>query len=306
MSKKITEKEFVKRFLRFHPTAKIKLLNYTAISNSLSIQCKRCGKISTKPRARDFLSSFPCCEDEKKSRIEMIKEVYADNNDFEFVKQLDRNYYLVYHRKCNQYLKRTGSGILDNPYSCSHCKTIKTSNMLSIEEVQNKIDERFYGAIQILDYNGQLEKNHYRCLKCGLIFVQKQICLMQSRGCPKCDRYTSKGEKEMEQILEKNKIIFKKQVPVPELPLQRFDFAVYNNKEEISYFIEIQGEQHYKDIPVFRDSLEKIKIRDKKKREYCKEREIPLYEIINKKGKLQNLDILPFGSTTISVKESTS
>ena len=48
---------------------------------------------------------------------------------------------------------------------------------------------------------------------------------------------------------------------------------------------------------------------DEQKREFCKEHNIPLFEIINNSGKLTNLDILDkflSNSTTISAKESTS
>lgn len=305
MSKKIIEEEFLERFSRNHPSAEIELLNYTAISKPLTIRCKRCGKTLSKPRARDFIKIFTCCEPERVSAVERLEEFYSKSDEFDFVKHLDRNYCIIYHKKCGQNSKRAISALLDNPYSCPHCNTIKTSNMLSVEEVQDRIDEAFgEGNIKILDYNGQLEKNHYRCQKCGLIFLQKQTCLMQSRGCPRCDRYISKGESTMKKILEQSGLAFQAQVAVPDLPLQHFDFAVYNGNGEISYFIEIQGEGHYKEISVFRDSLEKIQERDERKRKYCKEKNIPLYEIICQKGGLKNLDILPFGSTTISAKES--
>ena len=116
---------------------------------------------------------------------------------------------------------------------------------------------------------------------------------MQSRGCPKCDRNQSMGEKKIRKILEEHQICFKEQVNVPELPLQKFDFGVYEN-DEIQYFIEVQGEQHREERVIFKDGLEKIQERDKRKRDYCSNHNIPLYEIIYQKGKLLNLDILPF------------
>lgn len=305
MSKKITQDEFLARFYRNYPNAEIRLINYTAISNSLEIECKKCGKHYIKPRARDFLNSYSCCgNDANITKLDKLKHFYATSEDFDFIKQADKDHFIVYHKKCGQEIKRCIGSALDNPFSCKYCETNKYSQMLSISEVQTVINSRFDGEIKILEYNGQLEKNHYKCLKCGLIFVQQQTCLMQSRGCPKCDRYQSMGERTIRQLLLQNNIEFEEQINVPELPLQKFDFGVYKDGQ-LQYFIEVQGEQHREKREIFRDSLEKIQERDKRKREYCLSNNIPLYEIIYQKGKLLNLDILPFSSTTISVKGST-
>lgn len=294
MSKKITKEEFLSRFYRNYPNAEIRLVNYTAISNPLEIECAKCGRHFIKTRAREFLSIFTCCgNDTNITKIEKLKKIYEESTDFDFVKQVDKDHYIVRHRVCRQESKRVISNALDNPFACCHCKTSETSQKLSIREVQENIDSRFFGEIQILDYNGQLKKNHYKCLKCGLIFTQQQTCLMQSRGCPKCDRYQSMGEKQMARILQEQGIDYEEQVSVAELPLQKFDFCVYENGK-VKYYIEVQGEQHREEREIFRDGLEKIQQRDKKKRDYCLSNNIPLYEIVYQKGKLLNLDILPF------------
>lgn len=293
MSKKITQEEFLSRFYRSYPESKIKLLNYTAISNPLTISCAKCGKEFSKLRARSFLTTFNCCGAHNEIKIEKLKKIYQNSTNFNFIKKINKDYFIVHCNKCGIDLKRNISSALDNPFACTYCNTIKIGNLLSIEEVQKQIDKRFYGTIQILDYNGQLQKNHYKCLKCGLIFTQQQTCLMQSRGCPKCDRFKSRGEIQTKQFLKSKSIAFKEQVKVKELPLQTFDFAIYDNDKLLGY-IEVQGEQHFEKREIFRDSLEKIQERDNKKREYCKKNNIPLYELIYKKGIIANLDILPF------------
>lgn len=306
MSKKITQEEFLTRFYRNYPDSRIEILEYTAISNTAKIKCQ-CGKIFFQARARDFLNSFSCCGSEPNlTKIEKLKRFYEDSDEFDFVKQIDKDHYIVHHKKCHQDLTRVIASSLDNPFACRICGTHRDSQRLDISSVQKEIDKRFNGEIQILDYAGQLKKNHYKCLKCGLIFIQQQTCLMNSRGCPKCDRYQSNGEKQVRAFLKANGINFKEQVGVEQLPLQHFDFAVYNNKNELLYYIEVQGEQHREPREIFRDGLQKIQERDVRKRKYCLDNNIPLYEIIYQKGKLLNLDIIPIGSTTISAKESTS
>lgn len=303
MSKKVLQEEFLRRYYRNIPEADISLIDYTAISKPLHIKCNKCGQIYYQNRARDFLNGSGCCVP-KTTRLEKLKKIYEASSEFDFVKQIDKDFYIVHHNVCGNDIKRFIQTSLDNPFACKYCNTAKSNNMLSIKEVQERLDNKFFGTIQILDYNGQLEKNHYKCLKCGLIFVQEHICLMQSRGCPKCDKWKSKGESTLVKLLENQNIQFKEQVQVDELPLQKFDFGIYENNK-LQYFIEVQGEQHREYREIFKDSLEKIQERDERKRSYCKKHNIPLYEIIYQKGVLKNLDILPFYSTTISAKEST-
>lgn len=293
MSKKITQREFLERFRRNYPDSSITPINYTAISNPLTIKCNMCGKEWKKNRAREFLKHYQCCGAYNEKQADKLQKIYGKNQEFDWIKQIDKDHYIVRHNKCRQEFKRTIQSGMDNPFSCKYCQTHKFDNMLSIQEVQNKLDDIFDGTIKILDYNGQLEKNHYKCLKCGLIFVQQHTCLLQSRGCPKCDKYKSQGEKKMVSLLEKNHLIFEEQVSVPDLPLQHFDFCIYNKDKKLQYYIEVMGEQHFQKVSIFRDSLEKIQERDERKREYCRKNNIPLYEIIYKKGKFLNLDILP-------------
>lgn len=187
MSKKITKEEFLQRFYRNYPEAEIEILEYTAISNKAKIKCKKCGKEYAKSRARDFLNHYSCCISNE-TKISRLISQYKKNNEWTFIKQCDKDHYIVRHEKCGNELKRVIGNALDNPFACIYCETIKHSNMLPLNEVQQQLDKQFDGAIKILDYNGQLEKNHYKCLKCGLIFVQQHTRLLQSRGCPKCNR----------------------------------------------------------------------------------------------------------------------
>lgn len=196
MSKKISKEEFLSRFYRNYPEARIELINYSAISNPLELKCLKCGKTYRKERAREFLSCYNCCDAKGLGKkIDKLKKMYGENDEWEFVKQVDKDHYIVHHNKCGQDIKRVIGNALDNPFACKYCNTSANSQMLSIEEVQEALDQKFLGDIQILDYNGQLKKNHYKCLKCGLIFVKRQSSLMESKGCPKCNKKKAKEEK---------------------------------------------------------------------------------------------------------------
>lgn len=188
MSKKISQKEFLKRFYQRYPECKIEILEYTAISKPCKVKCLYCNKILTRKVARQFLHSFDCCNSHNESKLEKVKRLYQNNKEFEFIKQINKDNIIVHHTVCGNDIHRSIQSCLDTPFSCRFCETHKISNMLTIEEVQKLLDEKFYSTIKILDYNGQLEKNHYKCLKCGLIFTQKQNKIMQSKGCPKCNK----------------------------------------------------------------------------------------------------------------------
>ena len=100
-----------------------------------------------------------------------------------------------------------------------------------------------------------------------------------SCGCQK-----SNGEYKIGQLLINNNIQFQKEYTIKILTnnkehYYRFDFAILNNNN-ISYLIEYDGIQHYKDISFFNtSSLEETQERDKIKNNYCLNHNIPLIRI---------------------------
>lgn len=103
-----------------------------------------------------------------------------------------------------------------------------------------------------------------------------------SCGCLK----SSFGEQQIEKILKDKKLSYKKEFMFPDLlsenkvPL-RFDFAIFNENNELSYLIEYDGEQHYlnKTDKIWTDNLQNRQIRDKIKNQYCLDNNIDLYRI---------------------------
>lgn len=295
MAKKITQEIFEERFKNLFPEAKIQIITYTTISQPCAIKCLKCGAIKKYAKASNVLKFTFCCETIEKTEL-VIKEI-KKFPDFHFIKR-DKQDIILRHAKCQNEFRRNISTIIKNANHCPYCDSNKGLT-LSILEAQKQLDKEFFGSVKLLEYNAVRSKNTYRCLKCGLIFKQTQKNLLASRGCPKCDRIKSKGERKLEQLLRENKIAFKTQVAFPDLSQgrQHFDFVVYKDEtyKDILYCIECQGEQHrISKEAIFRDSLETIQERDKKKREYCKEKSLSLYEIVYQDGKLMNLEILPF------------
>ncbi len=93
----------------------------------------------------------------------------------------------------------------------------------------------------------------------------------------------SRGEIKIEEILTNAGLNFKEEYTFPDLlssngrPL-RFDFAVFDDNDDLDFLIEYQGIQHYEAKSKFGgiSGLRKQQYNDMKKREYCKRHRIPL------------------------------
>lgn len=313
MSKKISKDEFERRFYKNYPDCNITVLEYTAMANPARVRCNICGKIHNRPVARQFINGFDCCNAHNETRLEKAQRILQDSDTLSYVKQVDRDHIIIKCSKCGNEFKRALNACLDDIEVCSHCgkDNIKDKNMLSKDEVQKRIDEVYgCGQIELLEYNGQLEKNTYKCHRCGMVFKKRQISLIRGTGCPKCDKIVkSRGEEFIDRILCKLGIKYQRQYVIPELSRNlRFDFGILNDSGKLAYLIEVQGDQHFHGVDFYGgDKNYQTQLnRDNKKREFCKKHSIPLYEIRYSKGVLYDLDILPFySSTTISAKGST-
>lgn len=71
-----------------------------------------------------------------------------------------------------------------------------------------------------------------------------------------------------------------------------FDFAIFNESNNLMFLIEYNGEQHEKEIPYFGRSLEYYKANDNKKRDYCANKNIPLFWYTHIKGKLPDREAI--------------
>lgn len=96
----------------------------------------------------------------------------------------------------------------------------------------------------------------------------------------------SRGEIKIEEILSNAGFNFKEEYSFPDLissngrPL-RFDFAVFDDNDELDFLIEYQGIQHYEAKSKFGgySGLRKQQYNDMQKREYCRKHNIILIAI---------------------------
>ena len=96
----------------------------------------------------------------------------------------------------------------------------------------------------------------------------------------------SRGEIKIHEILETAGLVFKEEYSFPDLvsssgrPL-RFDFAVFDDNDNLEFLIEYQGIQHYQPKSKFGgySGLRKQQYNDMQKREYCRNHNIILISI---------------------------
>ena len=168
-----------------------------------------------------------------------------------------------------------------------------------------------FGKLQILkpigykpQYKGS-RKNRmwYQCqCDCGNICEVNGNSLKNNHKIS-CGCVASKGELEIETILQKSNYLYGKEVILPELLQEtgralRFDFIVYENNGQINRIIEFDGRQHqygpdtdYWDRSTT-DTLEKIQERDNIKNQFCLKHNYKLVRIpYSKLGKITIADL---------------
>ena len=106
--------------------------------------------------------------------------------------------------------------------------------------------------------------------------------LTSSCGCIK-----SVGELIFSKLLQEKKLLYKEEYKIEECKDKKplpFDFAIFNDNNELLCLVELNGKQHYE--PSFTSNdleaqslLEYIQYHDTIKQNYCKEHSIPLLVI---------------------------
>lgn len=121
--------------------------------------------------------------------------------------------------------------------------------------------------------------------KCGNTFKKGAKTLTRHYSCPYCT-VNSRGEEEIVKVLNKYNLNFKREVTFKDLRgtkggCLRFDFGIYNSKNELLCLIEYDGKQHEEDVgyKYFGESYNKTVTHDSIKNEYCKNNNYKLLRI---------------------------
>lgn len=190
---------------------------------------------------------------------------------------------------------------------CIKCGAIKNKTISAIKETQGQFCEECrlqnisgqrFGKLKVLHYShSQDRKSYWVCqCDCGNTSIVSSTNLKtgntKSCGC----LATSGGELKIKQILEEHNIKYETQKTFSSCIFQdtnqkaRFDFYL----PDYNILIEYDGQQHFKEVEIFSDSLEKIQQHDDYKNNWCKENNILLIRIpYTKYSSLTIKDLIP-------------
>lgn len=153
--------------------------------------------------------------------------------------------------------------------SCGKCR---------IDIVDNLVGQKF-GKLTVIERDFLHPSNNngafWKCeCECGNKITVSGKNLKQ-HTCNSCGCLVSQGENIIKNILQKNNINFKEQYSFKDLlglkgGLLRFDFAIFDEKNNLKRLIEYQGQQHYNLKDYSTSWYDAPYEHDKLKREYCK------------------------------------
>lgn len=224
---------------------------------------------------------------QSKSHIQFCKEIYSlYGDDYKILEKYTGNKRKIFIRhKCGRIWRITPINLL-NGHGCPDCFSTICWNTTTLKEEVYRIFKEEYTVLG--EYVNAKTKVTFRHEKCGKTFETIPYSLLNRKNCPKCEK--SKGEKNIELFLKNNNIIFEPQYKINNckniLPLP-FDFAVFKNEEktEIIYLIEYDGEFHYMEPKFIKNEQKRINTlkltqkRDKIKSDYCINNNINLIRI---------------------------
>lgn len=236
--------------------------------------------------------------------INMSRKIDLSNTENQYFKIFSpapnkgkRTYWNCLCKRCGKECVIPTDSLQNKKNPTKSCGCLK-KDMLSIRNksnYKNLVNQKF-GLLTCIKYIGSLRGHAAWLCKCdcGNTIITDSGSLMAgyrvSCGCLR----QSIGEKNIETILKLNNISYQKEYSFSDLlsennvPL-RFDFAIFNEENQLIRLIEYDGEQHFqkKADLIFSDNLQKRKERDKLKNKYCLTHNIPLVRIsYNYKNKI--------------------
>lgn len=191
--------------------------------------------------------------------------------------------------KCDcgkEYIGSTSSLRSGRLNSCG-CLRAETARINGLKQL-NDLTHQQFGQLTVIHYAGShRDRSSWLCkCSCGneIVVGQSELVYGHTLSCG-CLR-SSYGEQRIEEILCENNIQYKKEYIFPDLlsennkPL-RFDFAIFDEQNQLKCLIEYDGEQHYssKVDKIWTDTQEQRKKRDILKNNYALLHNIPLYRI---------------------------
>ena len=215
---------------------------------------------------------------------EFIKDFIKENSSCIFV-SMDENNKINLQCNCGQIFTTTFSKFKSqNKRQCNKC---------SFDDKRERFAHSYKYIKEYIENNGcVLTTKEYInsslpldiICSCGITFTATfdSFKFNKQHRCYSCSAKTSLGEATVRNVLSEIGARYKEQYRINVNQSRMYmDFVVFNSDSTILYFIEYDGEQHFKPIDFFggEDGFKETTRRDKIKNEYCMEKKIPLLRI---------------------------
>ena len=246
-----------------------------------------CGKIVDVWSANLKNGNTKTCGDYEAHRINYMKEVWKDNlDDLRGNKHGD---WIVLYRDENKIPTRWMC-------ECQNCGTIKSVLASSLKSGKTKncgckrhnpsLEGKKIGHWVVIKKSKRKRPNGHYCTtyfcrcECGTERYVDESRLLNGKSLS-CGCYSSKANEYISSALKENSINFEAEYSYEDLKgpkggLLRFDFAIKDNDGNVLCLIEYQGKQHYLEKQFGKEQRE---ITDPLKKDYCKNKNILLFEI---------------------------
>jgi hypothetical protein len=298
--KKLTTEEFVERAEIVHRVKyNYSLVSYENSHKKIKIICPKHGVFEQKPNGHlNGKGCIRCFGRAELTTIEFIEKAKIVHGD-------KYNYSLVDYKKSNKKIKiicpkhsvfeQTPNSHISAKNGCSKCSGKSKITTKSLIRRAKEIHGNKYDYSLISNIKNNTTKVKIICLEHEEFMQTPDAHLNQKQGCPHCK--DSKGERDINSFLKKNKILFIKQKTFdtcinPKTGRKlKFDFYLPSH----NLCIEFDGQQHFKPIKRFGGEIgyNLTIYRDSIKNAFCKKNEIKLLrikfneKIINKLNKIK-------------------
>jgi|GEM_PF-510700 len=286
--KRLTLEELLEQFKKVHGDrydySKVEYIDY---NTKVIIVCKKHGEWLANTGDHKTGHGCPRCKAENTRKLEshdlnktleLFKNKHGNIYDYSKVEYKNNKTKVeIICRKHGSFWQTPGGHKWG--FGCPKCKNEINGKKKSLTKEKfisgaNKKHNNFYDY-SIINYNNSNSILEILCPKHG-IFKQKAIIHYHGSGCQKCNQ--SKGERKLVEIFENNNIIYEEQKVFNDCKGEKrnlkFDFylPIYH------ICIEFDGEQHFKLVYPWQtlEKLERIKLYDSIKNQYCKEKNIRL------------------------------
>jgi hypothetical protein len=208
----------------------------------------------------ESVQGYKLLSTEYKNKIEKLDLQCPNNHEF----KMNYNDFIYCENRCPICFKNDGIGY----------------NVKTFAEVQKLFEVEEYQLLTNNYTNGTMPLE-YICPN-GHNGIMTYYEFKRRNGCPECN--LPRGEEKIINYLRKNNIKFQtpyKFIDCKNVNQLSFDFAIFNDNNNLLFLIEYQGIQHYKPSGYF-GGENKFKcqlINDDIKRQYCLDNNITLIEI---------------------------